>query len=276
MSIFDRMSRGWEISKLCFGVLKANKSLVIFPILSGTSSLVILGSFCLAVFAAFGWNIDRVAESNRLLDYGLVFICYLVNYFVIVFFNMALIHCARLHFEGEAVTVSKGIRFSMSRIGVIFSWALFAATIGLPLKAVQENLGTVGKIIIGLIGIVWSIATFFTVPILAYEDVNPAQALKRSARMMREKWGESLGASFSFGLVQFVCFLFLALVAVGVGYVNTIAGVAIGLLGIVLLAAVFSALHSIFVSAVYHHVAGNAYTPFRDDMFDTLFVTKDK
>lgn len=154
MSFFDRMANGWEISKLSFRVLRANSSLIIFPILSGISLLLILGSFFVAIFAGFGWDINNFASTNPLVDYGLAFICYLVNYFVVVFFNMALIHCARLYFQGEEVTVAKGIRFSMSRIGVIFSWAVFAATIGLLLKAIQENLGIVGKIITGLIGIV--------------------------------------------------------------------------------------------------------------------------
>lgn len=274
MNFFDRMARGWEISKLSFRVLRANSSLVIFPILSGISLLLILGSFFIAVFAGFGWDTGNLASANRLLGYSLAFVCYLINYFIIVFFNMALVHCTTLYLRGEEVTVSKGLRFSMSRIGVIFSWAVFAATIGLLLKAIQDNFGWAGKIIAGLIGIVWSIATFFTVPVLAYENVSPAQALKRSAKMMQEKWGESLGAGFSFGLIQFVAFIAVVLVALAAGYINLYAGIAVGVIGVVLLAAVFSALNTIFVSAVYNNIQGAKDLYFRDDMFDTLFVKK--
>lgn len=274
MNFFDRMARGWEISKLSFRVLRANSSLVIFPILSGISLLLILGSFLVAVFAGFGWDTGNLASANRLLGYSLAFVCYLINYFIIVFFNMALVHCTTLYLRGEEVTVSKGLRFSMSRIGVIFSWAVFAATIGLLLKAIQDNFGWAGKIIAGLIGIVWSIATFFTVPVLAYENVSPAQALKRSAKMMQEKWGESIGASFSFGLIQFVAFIAVVLIALAAGYINLYAGIAVGVIGVVLLAAIFSALNTIFVSAVYNNMQGAKDLYFRDDMFDTLFVKK--
>src|SRR6218665_1515871 len=147
MNFTDRLSNGWEISKLSFRVLKANKSLIIFPILSGVSLLIILGSFFTAVFAGLGWDVENLGGVNKLVSYGLTFVCYLINYFVVVFFNMALIHCARLYFQGEEVTVSKGIRFSMSRLGAILSWAVFAATVGLLLRAIQENLGWAGKII---------------------------------------------------------------------------------------------------------------------------------
>src|SRR5258705_9027691 len=107
---------------------------------------------------------------------------------------MALVHCTRLYFKGEAFTIRDGLRFSMSRLGAIFSWAFFAATVGLILKMIQDNAGWLGKIIIGLIGWIWSVATFFVVPVIAYENLGPVDAFKRSSSLMKQKWGESLGA----------------------------------------------------------------------------------
>lgn len=48
-------------------------------------------------------------------------------------------HCTNHYFKGEEVTVRKGLEFSLSRLRVILTWSLFAATIGTILKAVQEN-----------------------------------------------------------------------------------------------------------------------------------------
>lgn len=199
MNIFDRLSNGWKISITSLKVLRANKQLIIFPILSGISLLLILGSFFTIVLAGAGWNMDQVQESDRnAVGYLFLFLYYLVNYFVVVFFNMALIHCTHLYFKGEEVSVEAGIRFSMSRIGAIFGWSVFAATIGMILRLLSENFGTVGKIIIGLIGVVWSIATFFVVPVIAYENVGPIDAFKRSADMMRQKWGRKNWRRFQF------------------------------------------------------------------------------
>lgn len=276
MNIFDKMTAGWEISKLSFKVLKANKNLIIFPLLSGISLMIILGMFFAGIASAFGWNLNNIEfhSSNMYYSYGIIFLCYLINYSVVVYFNMALMHCAKLYFEGEEVTVSKGLQFSSSRMGAILSWAVFAATIGLILKIIQDNVGWVGKIITGLIGIVWSVATFFTVPIIAYENVSPWQALKRSSSLMKDKWGESLTATFSFGMIHFVAVVLLLIPAFLIGFVNVFAGIAVGVIGFVLIAATFSALNSIFISAVYNKVTNDLNTHLNDSMFDTLFQQK--
>jgi hypothetical protein len=132
MNFFDRLANGWKIAISSFKVLRQKKDLVIFPILSGISLLLVIGSFSTAVLGSFGWDPDNI-EFRSTGYYLLLFAFYVVNYFIVVFFNMALIHCARLYFRGEEVTVRAGLKFSMSRIGVIFSWAFFAATVGLLL-----------------------------------------------------------------------------------------------------------------------------------------------
>src|SRR6185369_17256862 len=115
-----------------------------------------------------GWDVDEIKEPGRTTGILYLFFYYLINYFIVVFFNTALTHCTRLYFKGEEVTIEKGIRFSFSRIGAIFLWSMFAATIGTILRLLEENAGWLGKLVISLIGVVWSIATFFVVPILAY------------------------------------------------------------------------------------------------------------
>ncbi|HWB24909.1 MAG TPA: DUF6159 family protein [Chitinophagaceae bacterium] len=277
MSIFDRFSNGWTIAKTSFKVLKANRQLIIFPVLSGLSITLILGSFITFILAGADWQFANLDINNKVGGYALLFVFYVINYFIVVFFNMALMHCTRIYFEGGEVNVSDGIKFSLSRLGVIFSWSIMAATVGLILKIIQENVGSLGKIITGIIGVVWSIATFFVVPVLAYEKLGPVDALKRSAQLMRQKWGESLGAGFSFGLIHFVALIVVGIPALILGVlVNPILGIVVVLLAIFLLAAVFSTLRSIFVSAVYNNITGNLDEHFNQQMIDGLFVQKKK
>jgi len=278
MSIFDKFSNGWTIAVTSFKVLKANKQLIIFPILSAASLILIFGSFFVAMFASAGWDMDNLRYTdNKAIGYAVLFAFYVVNYFIVVFFNMALIHCAKLYFEGEEVTVKDGINFSISRIGVIFSWALVAATVGLVLRAIQEKAGSIGKLITGLIGVVWSIATFFVVPVIAYEKLGPIDAVNRSIQLMRQKWGESLGAGFSFGLIQFLAIILLAVPAFIIGaVVHVVAGVVVFILGVFLLSAIFSAVRTIFISAVYNNVTGDLDGHFNQQMIDGLFIEKRK
>ena len=277
MNIFDRFGNGWTIAMSSFKVLKEKKELIIFPVLSGISILLILGSFLIASIAIAGWDPDNMQDFNTPGYYLLLFAFYVVNYFVVVFFNMALIHCTRLYFRGEEVTVRAGLQFSMSRIGVIFSWTFFAATIGLLLRIIQDNVGWLGKIITGLIGVVWSIATFFVIPVIAYENTGPIKAVKRSSQLMKQKWGESLGATFSLGLIQFV-----GIIAVGFplyflgAIIHPIAGIALAIVGAFIVVSIISAAQTIFISAVYHNIDGDLDKHFNQQMVDQLFEKKSK
>lgn len=277
MNFFDRLGNGWAIAMSSFKVLKEKKELIIFPILSGLAILLIVGSFFAFLLGSSGWEGVDIETINTPGYYLFIFAFYVINYFIVVFFNMALIHCSRLYFRGEEVTVREGLRFSMSRIGVIFSWAFFSATIGLLLKVIQDNVGWLGKIITGIIGVVWSIATFFVVPVIAYEKVGPLEAVKRSTQLMKQKWGESLGATFSFGLIQFVGILVAGLGLYLLGSIfNPVAGIALAVLGVFLVFSIISAAETIFISAVYHNIDGNLDKHFNQQMIDQLFEKKEK
>jgi hypothetical protein len=275
MGFFQRLSNGWTIAMNSFKVLRANKQLILFPVMSGISLVLVMASFVTIILAFAGFNTDNIATDNEIVNYLWVFAFYLVNYFVITFFNMALIHCTHLYFNGEEVTLAKGIAFSMSRLKVILSWALFAATIGTLLKILQENLGYIGKIITGLIGIVWSIATFFVIPVIAYENLGPVDAFKRSTQLMKQKWGESLGSQVGFGVINLLAFLLVAIPLFIIGsFIHILVGVGLGLLGAFLIMAIMSAAQTIFISAVYHNVTGNPTEHFNQKLIDNLFESK--
>jgi len=275
MSFFDRLSNGWTLAMNSLKVLKENKQLIIFPVLSGISLVLIMGSFVLVFLGVNGWSDENIEDPGTIGNYLYLFLFYLVNYFIVVFFNMGLIHCTRLYFRGEEVSINAGLRFSLSRIGTIFSWAVFAATVGTILRIIQEESGFIGKIITGIIGIVWNIATFFVVPVIAYEDLGPIAAFKRSSQLMKQKWGESLGATFSFGLIQFLAMIVLIIPLFFIGnMIHPIGGIALALMGVFIIATIFSAAQTIFVSAVYHNINDEPVKHFNQQMIDGLFQKK--
>jgi hypothetical protein len=271
----SRISNGWKIAINSFKILKANQELIIFPILSGISIILIMASFLTATFAAAGWHVPDADINNNPFRYVLVFAFYVVNYFIVVFFNMALIHCTHLYFKGEKVSVSAGLKFSLSRIGSIFIWALFAGTIGFILKLIQERSGIIGKIITGIIGVVWSIATFFAVPVIAYENLGPIDAVKRSAQIMKQKWGESLVSRFSFAFIQLIAIVGICGILYLLGsLIHPLAGMLLAVLALFIIIAVMSAAQTIFVSAVYHNVTDEPVAYFDQQLVDDLFQHK--
>jgi Family of unknown function (DUF6159) len=277
MSFFDRLANGWAITKSSFSILQKNKQLLIFPVLSGISLVMILAIIIVPILASAGWDVGNlnINFDNDAVPYLFTFLFYLVNYFVVVFFNMALIHCTKLYLAGEEPTIGAGIRFSISRIGVIFSWAIFAATVGTLLKAIQENAGWLGKLVAGGLGIVWGITTFFVVPVIAYENLGPVGAFKRSAEIMKNKWGEGLASTFSLGLIQFIAILIIALVSFLIATaINPFIGITLGVLLAFIVMTVISAAETVFISLVYQNINGNVEEHFNQQLIDGLFTKK--
>lgn len=276
MGFFSRLSNGWELAKISLHTINQNRSLLLFPVFSVISLILVLATFFGGGFFLFGETIDRALndeQGGNLLAIALIFIYYLINFFIIVFFNSALIHCAVKILNGEETSLEEGFNFALSRIGKIFGWAVLSATVGTLLQLLQ-NMGKIGEIIAGLIGLAWSVMTFFVVPVLIYEDKGVFEAVKESGRLMRQKWGESLAANVSFGLFHFLGIL--AAIGLGMLLMNVSAILAITVaVGIILLVStVMSAARTVFVAAVYNHVSGRPTGEFDGRTLDSAFIQK--
>lgn len=278
MGFFDRLGKGWRMGMASLKVIQKNKQLVLFPIISGVALILVVASFVGITYASYGADFDQIANESTAVDYALTFLYYLICYFVIVFFNVGLVHCTRIYLQGGKPSFGDGVRFSMKRIPTILGWAVLSATVGLLLKAIQENSGTVGNIIASVIGVVWSIVTFFVVPVLAYEEVGPFEALKRSGKIMKEKWGESIGASFSFGILSLVGILIIALpLGLIFGMMHPVLGITIGVLIVFLIQSIVSSAEMVFIATVYHNVVEEQpVDAFDSELIDDLFVHKEK
>lgn len=276
MSFFTRLSNGWQLANLSFATINQNKSLLLFPLLSTISLVVVLATFFGGTFYFVGDEIEALMNDEQyggLLGYGLIFLYYLINFFVIVFFNAALIHCAIKVLDGEETSVHDGLSFAFSRIEKIFAWSLLSATVGTLLQLLQ-NMGKIGEFVAALLGIAWSVMTFFVVPILVYEDKGVFESVRLSGRLMKQKWGESLAANVSFGLFHFLGIVVAFLVFYLLSSVNMFVAIVLGVAIVLLVSTVITAARTIFVAAVYNHVTGKPAGNFDGDILDSAFINK--
>jgi hypothetical protein len=190
------------------------------------------------------------------------FAFYFVNYFVVVFFNSALVACAVIRFRGGDPNLADGFNASMRRLPQIASWALVSATVGILLRAIEQSNEKAGQIVSAILGTAWSIATYFVVPVLVVEGVGPFEAFKRSASVLKRTWGEAFSANFGIGFISFIATLPAILLLFGGGYVasqvNAALGIAlivVGILGIMLVGLISSALNAIVLAALYLYAA---------------------
>lgn len=286
-----RIARGWELVKESWSVLRQDKELMLFPILSSIACILVAASFALPfIFVpeltkAFvdQKNHENAATAGKIASYVIAFLFYFVNYFVIVFFNVALVSCALIRFRGGNPTVGDGLGAAVQRLPQIFAWALVAATVGMLLRMLEERLSWLGKIAVSLVGMVWSMAIYFVVPVLAAERVGPIEAVKRSSKILMKTWGESLVGNVSMGFISFLfCLPAFALivggVVLGVALNSVVIGIvvaAIGVIYLIFVSIVTSTLQQIFLAGTYLYASEGVVAPgFREELFREAFRRK--
>jgi hypothetical protein len=279
--MFNRISYTWGLMRASWNILKKDKTLLLFPLLSGVCCLLVLLSFAVPMFVSGAWHPPaRDASSvQTTVYYGFLFLFYLANYFVITFFNTAIISCAMLRMAGGEPTVGDGFREAAARLPQIAGWALLSATVGLILRIIEDRSRWVGRIVAGLLGMAWTVASFMVVPVIVAERRGPFGALKGSTELLRKTWGEQLVGSFSFGMV----FGLLGIPAFGLIVLGIILGstaaivmcVALAVVYFIVLALIQSALQSIFQAAVYLYAYnGAAPVGFESDVLASALRTK--
>lgn len=253
-----------------------NPSLMLFPVFSVISFVLIFATFAGGSFLLFGDQIRAMLDDEqygRAAAIGFMFLYYLVNFFIIVYFNSALVYCAVKILNGEETNPSEGLAFANSRINKILGWSVLSATVGTLLQLLQET-GKIGQIISSLIGIAWSVMTFFAVPVLVFEDKGVLDTVKESGRLMKQKWGESLAANMSFGIFH----LLGILIAIGVGIllsgISVLLGFLVGILIVLLVSTLLATAQTVFVAAMYNHVTGMPVGDFDERTLDGMFIQK--
>ena len=275
----DRIRRSWALAKASYGVLRADRELVVFPLISFAALVVVLILYALPL-ALVGINLDRGELTP--VGYALTALFYVAAYTVTFFFQTALVGAAMIRLNGGDPTVSDGIRAASSRLPSIIGYAIIAATVGMILRWISERAGIVGSIVAGLLGFAWSVATFLVVPVLVVEGVGPIEAVKRSGAMLRKTWGEQLVGGFGIGLVFSVIMVVVvvigATIIVGLASISStlmFVGIAALVLAVGAIALVASALSGIYTAAVYRYATTGEAGQFGTDALATAFRQKE-
>ena len=280
--MFTRFSRSWELIKASGAVLRQDKELLLFPLFSAIATLVVSASFIvpLIVTGAFEQSVAPGSETPYLV---FLFLFYLVQYFIIFFFNSALVGAAMIRLDGGDPTVRDGLRIASSRVVQILGYAAIAATVGLILRIIEERAGFIGRWIAGLVGLAFTVATFLTVPILVTREVGPIEAVKESAALLKKTWGENIIGNGGMGFVFFLFYLGAIVIGgvfiVGAAQTGNIAlivfVIALVVLMVIGLALVQAALQGVYSAALYRYATeGNAGESFSSSLLGEAFRPK--
>jgi hypothetical protein len=267
-----KFSRSWQLVKQSFAILRSDKQLMLFPVLSAIACFTVTaviatgGAFIMmpARAAALAAGVRFNPNQSPMFMLGMLLL-YVVNYFVIVFFNVALVGVANSRLMGGSWTFRDGLELAWARKGTILQWAFVAATVGVILRTIEERMGLIGRIIMRIIGVAWTLACYFVVPVLAFEDLGPIDAVKRSARLFRDTWGEKVIGGFSLSLVSMMLMLPSIGLVILAAYLGGVAGLLIGMaimfLYLLVLSVFMSAVGGIFNAALYRYACFKQVPP---------------
>ncbi|MBX0287757.1 DUF6159 family protein [Haloarcula salinisoli] len=214
-----QLKRGIRMVGQALVVLRHNPKLLVFPLIAGISSLLFLGLLLGSTFGvlvgiegleAFETRSGFLAtiSGNPVVTVPALFLGYLGTTFVSVFFTGALVAESRYALADEPVNLRRGMARAWTAKYDLLAWAVIAATVGIIIDAIESSDNPVSKVFTVVFGAVWTVMTFFIVPVAV---LDPQQSLRgmfrRSGQVFRENVGETvigLGAPRAVGFGIFV------------------------------------------------------------------------
>ena len=306
MNLLDRFSHTWGLVRASFQVIFQQPRLLLFPILSAAclfgAALIYFTPLAVAptgepITTSAHWKkvgekylgiqtdgVDRRGKQKT--EYAptatsMVYLgsWYFITMFGATFFNVAFFHEILAALRGQSIDIARGIRHAGARWQAILFWSLLAGVVGLIIKAIEERSGWLGRLVARFVGVAWSVAASFVIPILVQEEksVNPIEAVKRSAQLLQRTWGEALigyvGLSLGTTVLTIGSFLLLALViAVSIALKSVVFGLILGAVWLIALIAasyLLSVAGQVFRGALYLYAAeGMVASPYSQDSFE--------
>jgi hypothetical protein len=228
-----RIARSWRLSRLAWQIVRSDRAILVLAI---TSTL--LSAVALAVV----YDLTGMFSAHRHRGDGhFALITLIVAFpltFLSVFFNTAIAAAANGVLEGKRLSLRDALAVPGRRIGQVAAWSLLATVVGVIIDQIARRLPLLGNVIVRVVGLSWSLAALFVVPILATEGCAAPECLRRSVTLVKKRWGEGISGNVLITLWAVVLIVPLAfLLGIAIALSRGHGGVRVALLA--LLAIVF-------------------------------------
>jgi hypothetical protein len=244
-----RISRGWRLTQVAWALIRADRTMLVLAVAGIVSSLFFLLLVFLLIGATSGGSGGRLGFATAVALYP--------STLASVFFNVALASAASAAFDGERLSAREALSMAWVKRRRIALWALISVLVGTLINEIANRIPGGGRIVAWLAGAAWGLATIFVVPILAMEGIGPVDAFRRSASLVKQRWGEGITGRVAIGAWSVIAAVPLAIVlGIGSALLKThpetgVALIALSLAGLFALFAVVAATQQVFTVALY-------------------------
>ncbi|MCZ4123857.1 DUF6159 family protein [Streptomyces sp. H39-S7] len=242
--------------RMSFGVLRNNRRLLVFPLLSATALVLILGALAVSAFL-----LDGAESSPSTVDVVASGACYLLLGFAFTICTAAMICAVDDVLRGESARIGASFRRALRHWPRLLAWSLLNTTVLLLVRQL-ERIPVVGWMLSALFSNGWAVATYLALPAMVVDGLGVAEGTRRSARMVRETFSRQVWGSLWIALPM-VLSVIVGFVAFMLGVESNDLGPAVAggafavvmLLGALLVGATVS---GIFRTALYRDAAATA------------------
>ncbi len=253
--MLEKFSRSWALVQASAKVLRSDRELLLFPVISGAATLLVLATFLLPMLAL------RVFDGGFGIGAAILgFLFYFCQYSVIVFFNCALVGAAMIRLEGGDPTLRDGFDAALARLPAILGYAAIAATVGVLLQALKSRDNFLVRLLGSGLGVAWTLAAFLVVPVLVSRNIGPIDALRQSVALLKQTWGENIIGNVGIGAAFGLLTLATALLGVGLAIAALQMSTALAILVAITFGVLFlllgiyqAALSGIYSAVLYRH-----------------------
>ena len=267
------------ITKQTWGVVKQNPYMLLFPVVAGVVSIIVVlvvggaGLALLGVEGAFD-EAGKVADGSEQLPTSTivtgVIVLALAAYLATLVTQICmagLVHCANEEMHDRDSSFGAGIGAAFAHLPALLGWAAIQTLVGWLLSMIQGNGGDnifisiIRLVLASLAAVVWSVISFFVLPMIMLRDKGPISGIKESVGLIRQTWGKQIAGGVRLGGVVFLLAFLPAMVLVAAGGFAIFSDkaalgvplLAIGVIVLLAAQALLSALRAVFSVALLHY-----------------------
>jgi len=249
-----RIGRGLRLVRTGFTMVREEPGLLAVPVVAFLVELAVIGLGALLALPGLvseSTTADGGATASVSAWHWIVLVATgIVVMFVSVVSHATIIGRVMARFHGQRVTNRQALAGALAKSPQLFVWAVVNYVVMSILRNIRRQ-GIIGLVIGSLVRVAWTLASFFVVPVILYENLGPFAAIKRSTGLCRQRWGENIVGNSAVAVIAFLAVLVDVAVAGLLGAVFVPLGVAVGVLGLVAIVLVVTVASASFNAALY-------------------------
>ena len=230
----DRVRRAGEIIKLTGQVTLDEKGTFIPPLLTMIFTLVSSLLFAAILVYFMPQVLQPGWEFTLETDWGYIVGLVVYLFVTIFFYNFAYSTTSAItyiYMRGQDPGLGDGVKASLGVLGGIVVLSIMGVIVKLIQIAItalsrksQSPVGRgVGRAASGIIGWVWMLVNYFTIPAMVAEDLSATKAIKRSAGLVRKNFVDVMiketAVRWGFGALAFMMFIGFAIFGAMFGWI---------------------------------------------------------